>query len=505
MRIFVLIVAVGVVLACSPFQDGGSFGESGEPGPYDGETSLEERIASYPTVVRATLDRVTSEVVAAGGYGTGSYVIVVKFHLTVLEYLNGTGATSITAVWGSFNLHDTRGSAEAARPSVVAQRDTSFDDRQAVFFLTSDFWELFATLKAENTYYLSDAEDFVNDDFMSLSSRHNRLWLPTADGTTGTGDSQEFLLALPEPSPPQATPNAPTITLGALRAKIASVIAELNGGDGSEAYKECIRRRYKADRQTLHAKSEGRERSLRAGAGVTTHRVASGGPAGTVIYDIDLLGHYPDEKFFTTWLEGGDAALFAMVDGPTTPKEKNYDGVLTAGEDWISYTQSLKSLRPLPGGEYTFNIRDRTLRPTLSLCIDASTHEWTVTANAPEGVLHEAFFDPVTVGTTVSADDTNGQLEPASFTGANGSSATLETISWEAGAGDSGTVKIEVTPDYALAGHFLDFIELDGSVSLSLDVADATDDAPNNTLSWSVATQPWEDGDLLMVRIREAK
>ena len=336
-----------MLLSCSLLQDHESIGESSEPGPFDGETSLEERIANYPTVVRATLDRVTSEVVAAGGYGTGSYVIVVKFHLTVLEYLNGTGATSITAVWGSEDLHDTRGSAEAARPSVVAQRDTSFDDREAVFFLTSDFWELFATLKAENTYFTDYAGSYSDDDSMSLSSRHNRLWLPTANGTTGTGDSQEFLLALPEPSTAQAAPNAPTITLGALRAKIASVTAELHGGDGSEAYKECIRRRYTADRQTFYAKSEGRETSLRAG--VTPHRVASGRPAGTVIYDQDLLGDYPDEKYFTTWLEGGDAALFAMVDGPTTPEEKNYDGVLTAGEDWISYTQSLKSLRPLPG------------------------------------------------------------------------------------------------------------------------------------------------------------
>ena len=84
----------------------------------------------------------------------------------------------------------------------------------------------------------------------------------------------------------------------------------------------------------------------------------------------------------------------------------------------------------------------------------------------------------------------NGQLEPATFTGANGSSATLEAISWEAGASDSGTVTIEVDPDGALAGHILDFIELDGTVSLSLDVFDASVDTATNTLSWSVTTQP---------------
>ena len=122
---------------------------------------------------------------------------------------------------------------------------------------------------------------------------------------------------------------------------------------------------------------------------------------------------------------------------------------------------------------------------------------------APSGTLHELFFDPVTVGTTVAADDTNGVLKPASFTDANGASATLSSISYEAG-----TVKVRVTPDGALAGQVVDFIELDGTVSLSLDVADAAVDLSTGsgqagTLSWSVSSQPWVDGDLLMVRIRE--
>ena len=43
---------------------------------------------------------------------------------------------------------------------------------------------------------------------------------------------------------------------------------------------------------------------------------------------------------------------------------------------------------------------------------------------------------------------------------------------------------------------------MDGSVSLSLDAEDATVDAASDTLSWSVASQPWEDGDTLMLRIR---
>ena len=63
---------------------------------------------------------------------------------------------------------------------------------------------------------------------------------------------------------------------------------------------------------------------------------------------------------------------------------------------------------------------------------------------------------------------------------------------------------MEVNPDNAFADHILDFVELDGTVSLSLDDVYAVVDSVNDTLSWTVSDQPWEDGDLLMVRVREA-
>ena len=66
-------------------------------------------------------------------------------------------------------------------------------------------------------------------------------------------------------------------------------------------------------------------------------------------------------------------------------------------------------------------------------------------------------------------------------------------------------MKLEVSPHTGLPGHVVDFIELDGTVSLSLHADDATVDAANDTLSWSVASQPWEDGDELMVRVRKTR
>ena len=559
-----LVVVVGVALACSLFQDDGetsqgsvptqsqdddeifpvqsqdgskSIQESNQPKhypgergssplPYDGDFSLEERIANYPTIVKATLDRVTSEVVPAGGRWTGEYVIAVKFHLTVSEYLNGSGATNIIAFWGSSNSYETRSAAEAARPGLVAQRDTTYDDREAIIFMTSEFWDLFDTLKAKNTYEVASTGDFLVDDFMSVTSRYAKLWLPAVaviDGASQTDDSQEFLLAAPghetarqqargfetnatstSPMLAQQQADPPTITLRELKTKIAAVNAELNGGDGSDAYKRCIKAKYLSERVYSHRESEGRTVTVRQDA--TSHHTMSGGPADTVLYTIPQIGTYPDKKDFKTWLDGGDASLFKIVYSPMTPVDDNHDGKLEAGVDITKYTESLLNTRPLHDGRYAFNIND--LSDIAMPCNDVDTYEWTVTVTAPTGTLHEAFFDPVTVGLAIAADATNGVLKPTSFTDANNAAATLQRIAYESpstGSGQAGTVKLKLSPHTGLANHVVDFIALDGKVSLSLEADEATVDAANNTLTWSVSSQPWEDGDKLMVRIREAR
>ena len=500
------------------------------PIDYDGATSLEERIINYPTIVRATLDRVTTETIEAGGYWEGQYVNIAKFHLTVLEYLNGSGGTDIIAVWGSADTYGSRSEAEAVRSSITEGRDTKWDDVEAVFFLTSDPWEMFSPIDATDTYYTSSG-DFAVDDFISVNSRYNKLWLPIAPSSTGMGDDKRFLLDAPEnassqqagggqargavktnatSTPPFAHATAdtgpPTITLRDLKARIAAINAEIDAGDGSEAYRKCVAVKYLRERLDVHAESEGRKNTSRAKD--VAHTMEAGDPAGTVIYENEAIGDYPDRKTGTTWLEGGDAALFEVIDGTDfEPWDSNYDGKLEDGVDWVRYQQTLRNARPLPGGTYAFNIKD--LGEIGAPCNDVLTHEWTVTVTTLNDTLHELLFDPVTDGTVVAADSSIGQLEPAAFTGANDASATIQRIEWAppttGSEPDEGMVKISVTPDNALVDHIVEFIELDGTVSLTLDVFDATVDSANDTLTWSVSSQPWHDGDLLMLRIREAR
>ena len=64
-----------------------------------------------------------------------------------------------------------------------------------------------------------------------------------------------------------------------------------------------------------------------------------------------------------------------------------------------------------------------------------------------------------------------------------------------------------LTPHHPLAGHHIDLIALDGTVSLRLDFDEAVEvsaDDGTQVLSWSVCEQPWQDRDKLMIRISES-
>ena len=503
MRIVLLIVAIGTLLAC-----GTSTGTDAQPETlvsyvpalpvlFHGDASIEEKILRRSVVVKAMMTSLSSEVVVDAD---GKYSPVLRFSLSASEYVKGTGPSSIVAVWVDGRSYNTSSAANDAKADILAERDDQWDSREAIIFLydeASGFGaQLDRQLQRADHFLLALGDRYSSDDRYSLHSRVNKVWLPAAMSGGSTGDGRKFLLDVPDPG----SDTTPKITIGELRMQIEDINAESDGGDGSEAYKECVRDKYEFERR--HRYTQENQGMAYYDQSPSDSDLASGQPAATPMHQRQNGGIYPNQKA-RTWLEGKDASLFSVVQGEPTPIDVDEDGALTAGMDAIEFTETFTIVRPLPAGEYEIDRKEVWTR--FLPCNYALSNDWTITVTAPEGVLHEAFFDPVTVGTTVSADDTKGQLEPASFTGANGSSTTLEAISWEAGAGDSGTVKIEVDPDYALAGHILDFIELDGTVSLSLDAFDATVDTVTNTLTWSVSSQPWHDGDLLMVRIREAE
>ena len=471
--------------------------------PLHGDSSVEEKILGSGVIVRATMTSLSSEVITKAD---GRFSAVIKFNLSIVEYLKGTGLPGIVAVWMDGYSFGTHAEAEARRVDMLAERDDQWDDREAVIFLYGDIDlelsglgdSLDSDLQRSDHLLLFAGDRYSGDDFYSLYSRRHRRWLPSSakSGASGSGSTEEnraYLLDVPDETGGAAgqSSQTPTVTLADLKAKIKDLATEFDGGDGSEAYEECVAAKYMLERETRYNREQ--DGTDAWGRSPVEHELASGQAANTVLNRWYNEGLSQDQKG-RAWVEGADAALFTYVEGKQIPFE-DVEG--------FTFSETLMTVRPLPAGEYTF--KAMSVWGLYAACDYAIDLGWTVTVTAPSGTLHEMFFDPVTVGTAVAADASNGVLKPKTFTGASGASATISRIAYEpavAGSGKSAQVKIGVTPAGALSGQLIDFIGLDGTVSLTLNVASATADSKAGTLTWPVASQPWKAGDKLMVRVR---
>ena len=182
------------------------------PPAYDGPMSIEERILTSTAVVRARLTNTTTEIVTSK---TDQYHYpALKFTFSVSEYLYGSGSDTITAYYVSPADFNTTQEAEAWAPTMVSRRDTQFDDREAVLFLTDG-----TSIKSERFSALAEPQDVYilavgsgpiqGHSRFWIDDRHDRRWLPTASATAATSASQEFLLEQPVSG---TTPSTITLT-----------------------------------------------------------------------------------------------------------------------------------------------------------------------------------------------------------------------------------------------------------------------------------------------------
>ena len=298
----------------------------------------------------------------------------------------------------------------------------------------------------------------------------SRAWLPAQGfGTVQTADL-EFITGGSKSTPP-------TITLAELRSAISEMEATLKAGEGIEGYRKCISGKIL------------RERIRRADPWDPLRpekTLASGSAAGTEVNRRE--NRYREPKYNNYWLSGPDAGLFqAMIVDDDSDSATGYDHMLATA-------------RPLAAGAYRvfYNSQHHTDFPCNFVPDDAYT-DWTVNVAAPEGTLHEAFFDPIAEGTALVADDFRGALKPTEFS-SSGATTTIRRIGW-----DANRAWMELsTSTTSLTGHHIDFIELDGSVGLTLDFDDATAIATDDgahILIWGVCDQPWSADDKLMIRM----
>ena len=359
---------------------------------------------------------------------------------------------------------------------LLTHRDTRWDGHEAIIiFREPPVWSQEHLADQLGYLWLGELSLF-EDEFARAGTPHEegtrqitvasadaKAWLP-ATATTSQARSpseQRFYLDEPGPStvgtrsaPSTTTADAPSITLENLKATIVNIEAKLAEG-GTQEYRDCIKELYRAERAHLASGKFHKE--------VT---VASGLPRGTIVVPKLVIPELGAELPPTAgppgshefWVEGPDSHLFESVYPSSQTRMK----------------------RPLPTGEYVVFTHGRS--PDLLPCdgrIRAQDDQYkiTTTVTAPVGTLAEAFFDPVTSN--------------AAFVG----TTTTGAISWE-----DDTVTADLTLEVP-ANATLDFIALDGSVFLSLAVADAT--SADGVLAWEVTPQPWTAGDQLMLRIHQ--
>ena len=396
--------------------------------------SIEERIWLSDVVVRANLQS------AAAGLLT----------FRAVEYVKGTGFSMFTV------------SAE------TDGRPTTWDGQEAVLFLGASATRPTTAFVFTDTTTWRYTPERPEDSYAgtlpagyTVDSR-NPVWVPLS---SESGSARAY-----------AVGGGESLDLDDLRATIAWL-----GGSGP-GYDGCIR-------ASLFEIRSYRDWEVYYGGPLRLEydaTIPSGDAAAIVHQSRRTAPHPPYTAYPKRWIDGQDRDLFsaATVDDDTDPAN--------------GFAEALRVTRPLPAGSYGFRYRAELRHDVpCNYITEEGGSFWDVTVTAPAGTLHEAFFDPVAIGTALGADAANGVVEPAGFT-VGGVSTTLQSLKWQ-----SGTVTLELSSAASLSGYDMDVIELDGSVSLTLSVAGATSNA-GGALTWAVATQPWHADDQLMLRLRTA-
>ena len=484
--------------------------EVGSASFYSGVQSLESNILESDVIARVSyLSKRSSSVLRPGQYSY-AWTAMLEFRFTVHEYLKGTGPAEIGGI--VYMWFETEAQARLAAARIGAAHDSRWDSREAIVFLYSPSKEAVQTvhymhwgaaLPTTSDQYLFgrviDLSDRYSGEAYSVASAHRKLWLPAAEtpsqGASGSSNNNaqspdDKLFLLDAPAHAGGVSGAvrvtlPTISQGSIKSKITALEAEANRG-GTPEYRKCVETSYRYENNLRYsAEFEGPFPHIRQ-----TSDIGSGLPAGTLVRDIvDNEGTSVD-KIGLSWFKGPDKDLVTDVNVDFTPW----------GGSRVRYTRRVVTTRPLPAGEYAPNPGGTWHGGVVCARYPAiADNYWVIeiTVTAPAGVLHEAFFDPADIGSAVGADGTNGVIKPADFV-LNGTNTTISSLKWE-----SGTATMTLDPSTSLAGHAVDFIALDGSVSLTLSFDDATQSG-GGALTWSVASQPWNAGDLLMLRIRSA-
>ena len=490
--LFLAFVAA-LLVSCSAPQDSSSHHSSNEellPNvTWSVAPSLEEQVYralkdDSLVVVRASLQSATERietVPAASAVSSTTYRPVHELRFTIHEYLEGSGPNEILVVVRDDGTFSAEEDARAWANLVASNRNTSWDTHQAVLFVglaeatpapTGDNSNPGSSSVRKAAFSGSTPQQSPWDYTVDTLSR---AWLPAETTASGTADSAADPAFITDggKSPP------PTIALSALRSKIATLKAELKSGEGIAGFEECIRGRILRERID---RAEPPWQRLRDKA------LTSSMAAGTEIYRY-AEPFQGDPAYSRMWLKGPDASLFQTVtiDSDSSPAN--------------GYNLGFSTARPLPADTYhVHNYGQHYSDIPCDFRPDNRYTEWSITVTAPTGTLHEAFFDPVAIGTTIGADATNGVLKPNTFTASDSTTTTLRSIDYS-----GSNVRMLFSQTTGLSGKEVQFIMVDGTVGLTVLFSSATTETvagKGTRYSWKTCSAPWAAGEKVMIRIR---
>lgn len=457
-------------------------------------TSLEERVYFSPVIVRAHLipdsDTYGAESVPSSPGVAPTYKAVHTFRFIVIEYLKGTGAAEIVVTERSGNSYITEAEALRIAEDALEEEGNKELDRgseEAVLFLEADGAGGVGGASAEQAAF--EFREWIWDDFKYRINTLNRAWLPSQDspGVGGQADDYgRYYLTNTSTGATGAVGSGPSsrISLADLRSMIDAAEDDLFEGSKIDGYEECIRLKFQADQYLRGAAIVGFPHTPYVARATIESGSAWWTEVERITYrDYEVIG----EEYSRIWLEGARKTLFfAEIEDV----DKDYSN---------GYAEIVATARPLPAGVYRAQIRGQLADYIPCNYVPDTRTPLIVTVTAPEGTIHEAFFDPVAIGSAIGADGANGALEPSAFT-VNGTSTALQSLKWHS----SEIITLTLSPNASLSGLALDFIALDGSVALTLPSSAAKTDTAAGTVTWSSAAAPWRAGDQLMLRIRNA-
>ena len=486
--------------------------------PAQGATTPEELIFLSSIVARVRL--LSAEAGVRNYLSNYRRDPVLAFRFRVIEYLKGSGDDELTvrvlAVNASTGHHYFQSASPSPTPNAnealrtaqtrLAERDTRWDGLEAVVFLRP------SPLATESGVYEFTARTRATLDAYAITSAYtyipNRAWLPggvpsekaaadSASDSSSPSEPRYFTSAPSVPSGAVATdafiadslssdsPSAPSLSLSEIKSFIATHSDAQTKSKHVSGYEKCIREKFETDALYKEYPPE---------MTFSETRIPSGQPAGYKLWGDNPYMQNPAPHYNKWWFAGPDSDLFEYritYDPDNDP---------TTGYAWEQF-----ALRPVPEGEYKVFVKAQSsawVPCGYNPEADLNRRDTTIIVTAPAAAIHEAFFDLASIGSggAVGADASNGVLKPAGFT-FGGGSVSLASIRWESQAAE-----IRLSPHTRLANHHADFIALDGSVALRLDFDDATEtgEGDSRALSWDVCAQPWQAGDLLMLRISES-